>query len=79
MFAGAYHELQKEPIKDQVFSKVLTFAQSLINLGGLNSFGKFNEKHIRHGSLPIRKPAFSKSLKRKLIIALIGYIAIGLW
>lgn len=51
-FKNAFHELQKEPNKNEVHTKVLQFmGQILSDKRSLKPFGQLNEKEIRYGHL----------------------------
>eukprot|EP00347_Sterkiella_histriomuscorum_P006574 403352255 len=76
-FKDAYHELQKEPIKDEVHTKVLQFAAKILgNERVVKKFGVINLKSIRYGPMKKQTPHPLTILKRKLKILII-YLIIG--
>lgn len=78
-FKDTYHELQKEPNKDEVHSKVLEFLIPLLkDRRNLKPFGVLDEKKIRYGPLRIRRRGFLSRNILKLVVAAAIYIAIGL-
>ncbi|CDW81614.1 alpha beta fold family protein [Stylonychia lemnae] len=76
-YKDCFHELQKEPNKDEIHAKVLQFAMNLLkDKSKLKPFGVFNEKALRFGRLKKRGPDLVAALKRK-IFAIIIYLVIG--
>lgn len=71
IFKDAYHELQKEPMRNEVTAKVLSFIAKVE--ASAKPLGHLSEGNLRHGSLPRRKSA-----KRLVILAALVYLAIGL-
>lgn len=71
VFKDAYHELQKEPIKNDVTAKVLSFIARVE--ASAKPLGLITEGNLRHGSLPRRK-----SIRRLLVLAALVYLAIGI-
>lgn len=76
-FKGAFHELQKEPNKEDVQAKVLQFVGNLLSdKSKVKPFGKLIEAQIKYGHLKNRKPFMTKT--QKIILAVIVYIIVGL-
>lgn len=76
-FKGAFHELQKEPIKDQVHQKVMCFIKCLLaDKKNVKPFGTFDPKSIRYGLL--KKRFWPSHIRKIAIIGLIVYLLLGL-
>ena len=72
LFKDAYHELQKEPMKVDVIAKALSFIGKAEATA--KPFGVLTAAKLRHGSMRIRK-----SNRRRFILALVAYLAIGIF
>lgn len=76
-FHESYHELQKEPNKDEIHAKVLEYCGTLLRLKSrVKPFGVISEKDLRFGHLRRRKsnPSLLKRLLIFIIYILIGYL-----
>ena len=74
LFRGAYHELQKEPEKNKLYAKVISFTYSLLKHNS-SPVGVINGSKLRHGLLPKRKPQGSRF---RMIMLIVGYLIIGI-
>lgn len=75
-FKGCYHELHKEPNKEEINAKVLNFLMGILgDKQRVKPFGVFNDKLIRYGSLRKRK---SQGSVVKKLIYIVVYLIIGL-
>jgi hypothetical protein len=78
-FKDTYHELQKEPNKDEIMAKTLEFLLPLLkDKYALKPFGVLDEKTLRFGHLRIRKSGSRLKHLLKVIVAAAIYIGIGL-
>ena len=66
--------MQKEPEKNKLYAKVISFTYSLLKHNS-SPVGVINAPKLRHGVLPKRKPHGSRI---KLIMWIVGYLLIGI-
>ena len=72
LFKDAYHELQKEPMKVDVIARALSFIAKVEV--SAKPFGVLTVSKLRHGSMRIRK-----SNRRRFLLGLLAYLAIGIF
>lgn len=76
-FKDCYHELQKEPNKDEIHAKVLQFVLNLLkDRSKVKPFGTLNDKAIRYGSMRKRAANLVDALRKKILVIII-YLIIG--